>query len=132
MLSFIFIGGLGLLFLLIGAIIAAHKTYVDDNCGVFFGIGAFFLFATIVMGLSLINRGTRFNAIISDYNNTAALVESYEGYEFGNMSYLTTKIISINDTIAKHNAHAESLWTGLWYSKEVGALEPIVYKTPTK
>lgn len=122
---FLLVGGIAL-FGLILAILAGFKDWdFAGEAGVTFFIAGGF--ALICMGLSLVNKQARFNATIADYENTAALVETYQGTDYGNMNALTEKIIDINEEIASHKAHSKSKWSSIWFSEEIGNLEPIVY-----
>lgn len=67
--------------------------------------------------------------VINKYESVKALVESYEGKEFGNMSALTEEIIEINSIIAEHKAYYNSKWYGVWNSEKIGNLEPITFNT---
>lgn len=122
---FLLVGGITL-FGLILAILGLSKDwdFAGEAGMTFIIVGAV---ALICMGLSLVNKQARFNATIADYENTAALVETYQGTDYGNMNALTEKIISINKEIASHKAHSKSKWSSIWFSKEIGNLEPIVY-----
>lgn len=122
---FLLVGGIalfGLILLLIGA-------RLDWEFAGMTGVALIVCscFALACMGLSLVNRQASFNTTISDYENTAALVETYQGTDYGNMNALTEKIIDINETIASHKAHSKSKWSSVWYCEEIGNLEPIVY-----
>ena len=122
---FLLVGGITL-FGLVLALIAVHMDweFVGEMGIAFLITGAS---ALICMGLSLVNRQARFNETIADYENTVALVETYQGTDYGNMNALTEKIININERIASHKAHTKSKWSSVWYCEEIGNLEPIVY-----
>lgn len=83
--------------------------------------------ALICMGLSLVNKNTRFEAFINDYEFTKELVESYDGSEYGNMSTLTGKIIQLNKVIGENKAFVHNGLSGVWYSEKIAELEPIKY-----
>ena len=80
----------------------------------------------------LINIDNRFEATINRYETTVQMVESYTGQDYGNMGSLVEQVMTINNIIAIHKAHHKSKWVGLWYSEEIGNLEPIKFdrKTP--
>ena len=117
-------------------IITAFIAYYFDEYSDYppFGLGAAIICAVILacMGGSLININAHFDATIADYENTVALVETYNGSDYGNMPALTEKIIQINTEIARHRELCKSNWSGLWYSEKIGALEPITFNTPNK
>ena len=104
----------------------------SDYPGFGFGLGGVCLLVCICMGLSLINIDAHFEATIADYENTVALVETYNGADYGNMPALTEKIIEINAEIARHRELSKSNWSGLWYSEKIGALEPITFNKSTE
>ena len=121
-----------------GFAIAGLVAYIiDENAKGYYGHHtSLFIFTTIFgiilffMGATLINREARFNAVIADYENTVALVDTYTGGDYGNMPALTEKVIHLNTIIARHKTMSPSIWTGPWYSKKIGALEPITFNKP--
>ena len=92
-------------------------------------------FCTFISGVSLavlliclaclINIDKRFDYACYRYETTVQMVESYKGYEFGNMQSLVEEVVSMNKVIANHKAHYNSKWTGLWHSERIANLEPI-------
>lgn len=125
MLLLILFFGLGIILIILGII---FYKYTSSDGGVCFFGAIICLLAGIIGLFTLIGKNASFNTILYDYENTVALVETYNGLDYGNMSNLTEKIIDINSTIAKHKAFSNSKWVGIWYSKDVGALEPIIFK----
>ena len=85
-------------------------------------------FILIVMVLSLVDRKSDFRAIKTDYETTKVLIESYSGTDYGNMAQIVNHVVDINCTIAKHKAYSTSKWCGIWFSEEIGALEPLLIK----
>lgn len=69
-----------------------------------------------------------FETYKNEYQVTKMLVDSYKGEEYGNVNALTEKIIYVNDKIASHKAGSKNFWVNIWYSEEVGNLEPITFK----
>lgn len=113
----------------VGIYIGTFKKYELE------GLSSFSLFMIVMFslillceGFSLININRKFQRFIIDYNNTTALVESYNGGEYGNMPELTGKILDLNKVIAKHKAYCNNSWNGVWYSEVIGNLEPITFK----
>ena len=103
-----------------------------DNHTSLFVIAIIFGLVLFFMGVSLINREARFNAVIADYENTVALVDTYTGGDYGNMPALTEKVIHLNTIIARHKTMSPSIWTGPWYSTRIGSLEPITFNKPVE
>lgn len=85
----------------------------------------------LVASVSLIGLKSTFKVEIEKYNNTVELVESYKNcsdnsncvFEYD----LRKDILEINNTIAKHKVWRKNKWFSLWYSEEIGNLEPIKY-----
>ena len=88
--------------------------------------------ALVIMSVSLINIGRKFDAFVNRYEYTKQLVVAYEPNDYGNKTALLEDVLDINKEIADHKALAGNKWTGKWYSEKIGNLEPIVFngKTP--
>lgn len=84
--------------------------------------------ALITLLLTLTTVSSDFKSYKIEYQTTKMLVDSYKGEEYGNVNALTEKIIYINDKIAEHKAYSKNFWVNIWYSEEVGNLEPITFK----
>lgn len=100
-------------------------TYCDRIAGFLFGLGVLNLCAFAVAVGLLININKRFDAFVFQYETTVEMVDSYAGKDYGNMSSLVEQVVQINNTIATHKAHHNSKWVGIWYSEQIGNLEPI-------
>ena len=100
----------------------------DSIDGVFTGCFIGGILGLAIILLTLIGRTERFNQFIYEYESTKALVESYQGYDYGQSYPLTQKIIDINAEIAKNKAWRENKWHDLWASEEIANLEPLKYK----
>ena len=119
------LGGL----LLFGIILSFIGVVADfENCTV---IG---ILVVIIMGgalffesVALINKKARWNEFIYEYENTKALVESYNVTDYGNMQELTSKVLKINQTIAHHKAYADNWLFGALNTETIGNLEPITF-----
>jgi hypothetical protein len=84
--------------------------------------------ALIIMLLILPTMKSDFEQYKNEYQTTKMLIDSYKGEEYGNINALTEKIIYVNDKIASHKAGSKNFWINIWYSEEVGNLEPITFK----
>lgn len=122
---------LAIAFIIIGALMVYIEFKIDNVdstmcCGIT-GVALCVVTGVCIFGmlLSLPFRGPRFNNIQYEYEITKALIESYEGGEYGNVNSLTDKIITINSQINEHRAKCKNDWLGIWYSEEVGDLEPL-------
>ena len=111
--------------IVLGVINDYSRTDTGDASMFFVGCSAVFLCIFGILVLTRIDKASDFRAITEQYNTTKALVESYEGGEYGNFDSLTAQIINVNNTVAKHKAYSQSKWVGKWYSAEIGALEPL-------
>lgn len=118
--------GVAILFFLIGVVIKLFNRYAE--VGGWTCMSALFICVTLALGASLINREARWEAIINDYENTVALIETYDGSNYGNESSLPEHVLYLNTKIANHKAMVKSKWSGAWYSEEIGNLTPITFK----
>lgn len=100
--------------------------FYNDSC-VFIGGGMSILFFVILifMFLTLAGIKAEFNTFINRYEYTKNIVENYCYGDYGNTFELTNQIIEINNTIAEHKAKCDNPWYNVWYSKDIGELEPL-------
>ena len=111
---------------LVLAIIAA-KMGLDTGTAMF---GTFFLVLALgisISGVNLINKEAKWNRFIFEYENTKALVATYNGSDYGNMTELTQEMLNINKEIARHRAYNGNKLIGAWYTEKIGALEPLTF-----
>lgn len=87
------------------------------------------LFPMIYTASTIDIRTEQFKA---EYESTKMVVETYHPYDYGNTSEITSKILEINEAIARNKARAKHPWFKVWYSEEVGNLEPISFKNSQK
>lgn len=124
------------LFLVIGIILIVSIVLLiigDRQCwdvaefisGVFTFLSSF---ALVIMAIVLISTPHNIQKLVNDYNNTQVLIESYQGFDYGNAIPLTEHMLFINDKIAKHKTYANTWWVGCYHSEEVGNLEPLKFK----
>lgn len=93
-------------------------------------LGGLFLFILILCAISLCNRNNRFENIKEQYTNIKMQVDDYNNLpdSLKNVSFeydLRNNVVEMNNTISKHKVMSKSIWTGPWYSKEVGKLEKL-------
>lgn len=131
MLAIILLWAITIVLIVLGAI-AVHKNPRGIAQVGFFAIAIIIGIVALVASASLININRRFDAFEYRYENTKALLESYPRQEYGNMTFLTTEIIEINNEISEHKAYAHSKLCGVWYSKKIGNLEPLTFSTINK
>lgn len=116
---------------IIAAILLNKYTYADGwacFCALF---GVTSIIAVTVLSLTLINLDRRFAATINEYYVITAMVESYDGQDYGNMQSLTEAVVKMNSIIAEHKAFYSNKWTGTWYSADIATLEPITFRKQT-
>lgn len=124
------------LFLVIGIILIIGIVLLilgDRQCwdaAEFIGGALTFLssFALVIMVIVLICTPHNIQRLENDYNNTQVLIESYQGFDYGNAIPLTEHMLFINDKIAKHKTYANTWWVGCYHSEKVGNLEPLKLK----
>ena len=75
---------------------------------------------------------SEWDAIKYDYTFTKELVENYEGGDYGNTASLTDKVLTLNRTISIHKAYCHNPWFNVWYSDEIGNLEPLMLSNKDK
>ena len=130
MLLLIILGLIAVVSITIGILI--DKYDYENGASVVFGvIGVLALIGVFVATISLANIDRRFDAQINQYEAISAMVESYDGQDYGNMQALTKEVIYINAVIAKHKAFYGNRWTGAWYSEDIAKLEPIKFGKKT-
>ena len=119
---------------IIAGVLLDKYTYADGWVFTSWLVGICSVIALIVLSLSLINLDRRFTATINQYEVISAMVESYDGQDYGNMQSLTEAVVRINSIIAEHKAFYGNKWTGVWYSEDIANLEPITFtkQTPLK
>ena len=121
---FILIGAI--LLICIALIIIGEKTYEEGLAMFGWGVGICTFLAIVIMSFTLINIKANFRATINEYEVLKAQVENYKRGDYGNASEIMSKTLYMNSVIARHKAMADSKWSGPWYSKEIGELEPII------
>lgn len=103
--------------------------YIYDNDVTLFLSGVFLvcgIVALVAILLSLADIESTFRQIENQYDITKEIVSEYVVDEnYGNSDSLTKQVFEINNAIAEHRAKCNSRWFGLWYSEEIGNLEPI-------
>lgn len=92
--------------------------------------GGVFLFVLILCAISLCNRGNRFENIKEQYTNIKMQVDDYNNLpdSLKNVSFeydLRNNVVEMNNTVSEHKVMSKSIWTGPWYSEEVGILEKL-------
>lgn len=102
-------------------------TYADGWACVSYITGGLSVITLITMLCVLINIDRRFDAAVYRYETTAEMVNSYTGQDYGNMGALVEQVVRVNNNIAEHKAHHDSIWVGLWYSERIANLEPIKF-----
>ena len=102
-------------------------TYADGLAFTSFMLGACTFIGLVVSLCLFINIDKRFETTINRYETTVQMIGSYAGQDYGNMGSLVEQVVTVNNIIAAHKAHHNSKWVGLWYSEEIGNLEPITF-----
>ncbi len=99
-----------------------------DEVAVLIGCIAFFIL--LILTVSLCNRNKRFDNIKEQYENIKMQVDDYNNLpdSIKNVSFeydMRKNVIKMNDVISEHKVMSKSIWTGPWYSEEVGNLEKL-------
>ena len=113
------------------SILLGKYTWQDGWSLIFGTVGGFALIGAIAAGATLINIDRRFEARLNEYEVIVAMVESYDGQDYGDMQALTEQVVQMNAIIANHKAYCGNKWTGIWYSEDIAKLEPIKFGKKT-
>lgn len=126
MLTIVLLLVLGVILPLIGYLLYDRYDF-DVLGGICLVVGVLLFIASIVSSLSLINRQARFNYVIERYNNLKAITECYDSNSKDKIEAFTLRedILKMNNLISKHKVNSQSPWVNVWYSEEIGNLEPI-------
>jgi len=116
---------LTILFLII-AVISLYIGCKKVNTA-YIAFGTLAAFVCLFCAMGCIISYYNFKTYIHEYEVTKAMVESYKGQDYGNMTALTESVVKINNKIANHKALSNSILLKGFYSKEVGNLEPIIF-----
>ena len=117
-----------IIFLIIGiGLLISGKYYWSEVCTIL-GTILFIISTFILIIIFCVSIGIKseWNAIKYDYIFTKELVENYERGDYGNTVSLTDKVLTINRTISIHKAYCHNPWFNVWYSDEIGNLEPLM------
>ena len=101
-----------------------------DEIGIARGIGFFQSIILATLGIMIYMAATstvRWEEFKIRYSATKAIVETYHPYDYGNTADITKEMLEINSAIARNKARCHSKWFDVWYSEEVGNLEPLVF-----
>ena len=92
--------------------------------GVFLSIGG--VVVLFIVSLASVGVKSDWRTLENDYAFTKELIENYEpGDDYGNVAALTEKVLELNKSISKHRGRHDSPWWNIWYSEEIGNLEPL-------
>ena len=119
-------------FIFLFIIVVNFKTGDIDVGGGFFLIE---LINTLVLFFLIYDAATadiRWEEFKAEYEATKAIVETYHPYDYGNTVDITKKMMEINSTIARNKARSKSKLYNIWYSEEVGNLEPLKFSVDEK
>ena len=113
-------------------ILEYHSNYYNE--GLFQWTDCIYLISVLLgllplcgMATGLSMRNNVFKEVKMEYSMTKELIENYNCPEpdYGNTFKLTEKVIDVNERIARHGAFHDSPWVGVFYSEEIGNLEPL-------
>ena len=126
MLTFITLVLVAALAWFVGAVVYDNSEFVAGLCGAIFIVDVIVL---IVAPCTLINRNTRFEYVIEQYNNVNDMVSDYNSLPDSATNKIESlesdirrEILNINSIVSEHKVKSQSLWVGPWYSKEIGDL----------
>lgn len=121
-----------LAFVIFGILAIVAIKLRDEICGVFIGLDFCLFIALLIMAYTSMTAEPRWAAFKYEYESTKEVISTYHPYDYGNTQDITKKIFKINETIARNKAYYDNKWLGVWYSEEIGNLEPLKFEKVVK
>ena len=81
--------------------------------------------AVVVIPIVLINEENEFAYEIEKYQNLREQVETLSGDDIVTGENLRNQVLKMNNEISKHKIYSKSSWVGVFYSEDIGNLEPL-------
>ena len=111
------------IFIVLTAISAILYYLRFKNNEVMMGIALAFALVTACMTAPLVGIEKRQECFVHRYENQQALISK------GAVTYLAYEDCkAMNNKIARNKAYCNSPWVGIWFSEEIGNLDPFVLK----
>ena len=90
---------------------------------------------TIAFILVLADASTlesQFALIELKYYNLKEQIEQTEDDDIVTGENLRNQVLDMNNTIAEHRSYCDNMWIGMWYSKRIGKLQNLKWKSRKK
>jgi Ni/Fe-hydrogenase subunit HybB-like protein len=81
--------------------------------------------AVVIISIVLINEENEFAYNKEQYYNLQKQVETLSKDNIVTGENLRNQVLEMNNMISKHKIYSKSLWVGVFYSEEIGSLEPL-------
>jgi hypothetical protein len=108
------------------AVIFTRSNYRWDDWEPAAWIGTFIGgFAILVITIVLIDQKNEFAYEIEQYQNLRGQVKTLTKDDIVTGENLRNQVLEMNNKISKHRIYSKSPWVGLYYSEEIGNLEPL-------
>ena len=83
----------------------------------------------LVMTICTIDLKSNFAYQEDQYNNLKMQVEMCGRDDIVTDANLRNQVLDMNNDIAKHRQYSKNVWIGMYYSKHLGTLEPLQWKS---
>jgi hypothetical protein len=100
-----------------------HHALSGFLCTVIGGLVVFFIL------LFLMEKESQFAYREDQYNNLKAQVEMCDRDDIVTDANLRNQVLEMNNDICKHRRYSINVWTGMFYSKRIGDLELLQWKS---
>lgn len=81
--------------------------------------------AVVIISIVLINEENEFAYNKEQYYNLQKQVETLSKDNIVTGENLRNQVLEMNNMISKHKIYSKSSWVGVFYSEEIGNLEPL-------
>jgi hypothetical protein len=81
--------------------------------------------AVVIISIVLINEENEFAYNKEQYYNLQKQVETLSKDDIVTGENLRNQVLEMNNMISKHKIYSKSSWVGVFYSEEIGSLEPL-------
>lgn len=122
---------LSLIFCFLAIVLITIANYVNDEhecvkvlCWSF---GIVFSTVFIAMIISTINLNYEFDYIKEEYGNLKQQVEYVRKDNVVTSENLRNQVLEMNNKISEHKIYSKNMFIGIYYSKDIGNLEKLVW-----
>ena len=95
-------------------------------------VGLFSSGVFVIMLMFAMTLSTQFDYTEEKYNNLKQQLEYVEYDDVVTSENLRNQVLDMNNEISHHKCYAKNFWVGMWYSKAIGQLQPLKWKSSNK